>query len=122
LAKLAQHPGLFDAQRLRAARTLYEFDQVFTAPVHGFAGTDDYWSRASARPHMNRIRIPALALNARNDPFIPAGCLPAVSEISPWVTLWQPPHGGHCGFPRGAVPPGNVLAMPEAVLGWMAAR
>ena len=46
LAKLAQHPGLFDRERLRAARTLYEFDNVFTAPLHGFRDTDDYWARA----------------------------------------------------------------------------
>src|SRR5688572_30776077 len=47
LRKLQQHPGLFDARRLRAARDLYEFDNVFTAPLHGFRDTDDYWSRGS---------------------------------------------------------------------------
>ncbi len=50
LAKLAQFPGLFDRQRLLAARDLYEFDNVFTAPLHGFVDTDDYWARASAKP------------------------------------------------------------------------
>ena len=58
LAKLAQHPGLFDRERLLAARTLYEFDNVFTAPLHGFRDTDDYWARASAKPHLARIRVP----------------------------------------------------------------
>ncbi len=76
LAKLAQHPGLFDRDRLLAARTLYEFDNVFTAPLHGFRDTDDYWARASAKPHLARIRMPALVLNARNDPFVPASSLP----------------------------------------------
>jgi predicted alpha/beta-fold hydrolase len=52
LAKLAQHPGLFDRERLLAARDLYEFDNVFTAPLHGFRNTDDYWSRGSAKPHL----------------------------------------------------------------------
>src|SRR4030095_2498779 len=47
LAKLAQHPGLFDRERMLAARTLYEFDNAFTAPVHGFRDTDDYWARNS---------------------------------------------------------------------------
>ena len=71
-AKLAQHPGLFDRERLLRRAHLYEFDNVFTAPLHGFRDTDDYWTRASAKPHLARIRIPALVLNARNDPFVPA--------------------------------------------------
>jgi hypothetical protein len=121
LAKLAQHPGLFDRERLVAARTLYEFDDVFTAPLHGFAGTDDYWARGSAKPHLHRIRIPALVLNARNDPFVPAESLPAAHEVGSHVTLWQPAHGGHAGFPGGRFP-GHVLTLPERVMGWIAAR
>lgn len=120
LAKLAQHPGLFDRQRLLAARDLYDFDNVFTAPLHGFRDTDDYWARASAKPHLRRIRVPALVLNARNDPFVPAASLPQAHEVSRFVTLWQPPHGGHVGFPGGRFP-GHVLTLPEAVLGWMRA-
>ena len=121
LAKLAQYPGLFDRQRLQAARTLYDFDNVFTAPLHGFRDTQDYWRRASAKPHLQRIRIPALVLNARNDPFIPARSLPGPAEVSPMVTLWQPEHGGHVGFAQGRWP-GHVLTLPEQVLGWMAAQ
>lgn len=118
LAKLAQHPGLFDRQRLMAAQDLYEFDNVFTAPLHGFKNTDDYWSRASAKPLMNEIRIPALALNACNDPFVPACSLPQSSDVSSSVTLWQPKHGGHVGFAQGSVP-GNVRGLPDAVGGWL---
>ena len=119
LAKWQQHPGLFDRQRLQAARTLYEFDEVFTAPLHGFRGTDDYWARASAKPHLHRIRIPALVLNARNDPFVPADSLPRAGEVGRFVTLWQPAHGGHAGFPAGRFP-GHLRALPQHVLGWMA--
>ena len=118
LAKLAQHPGLFDRQALLRARDLYEFDHVFTGPLHGFADADDYWLRASAKPHLHRIRIPALALNARNDPFIPASSLPAAPDCGPYVRLWQPAQGGHVGFPSGD-PPGHVLGMPQAVLQWL---
>ena len=118
LAKWAQHPGLFDRDRLIAARDLYEFDDVFTAPLHGFKNTEDYWARGSAKPHLQRIRIPALVLNARNDPFVPAASLPRAGEVGPHVTLWQPAHGGHVGFPAGA-PPGHVQTMPQAVLGWL---
>jgi predicted alpha/beta-fold hydrolase len=121
LAKLAQHPGLFDRDTLLAARTLYEFDNVFTAPLHGFRDTDDYWQRGSAKPHLHRIRIPALVLNARNDPFVPASCLPTPSEVGEHVTLWQPAHGGHVGFPAGSFP-GHVLVLPERAMDWMKAQ
>jgi predicted alpha/beta-fold hydrolase len=104
LRKLAQHPGLFDATALRAARDLYEFDNLFTAPLHGFRNTDDYWARASAKPHLNRIRVPTLVLNALNDPFVPAWSLPEQQQATPWVKLWQPAHGGHVGFTQGRWP------------------
>jgi predicted alpha/beta-fold hydrolase len=118
LKKLVQHPGLFNADALRAARDLYEFDNVFTAPLHGFKNTEDYWSRASAKPQLHQIRIPALVLNARNDPFVPAGCLPRRSEVGPCVTLWQPAHGGHVGFPQGRMP-GHIRYMPDVVGDWL---
>ena len=119
LAKLRQHPGLFDERRLLAARNLYEFDNVFTAPLHGFRDTDDYWKRASAKPKLSDIRIPALVLNALNDPFIPAQSLPRQSDVGEHVTLWQPRHGGHVGFAGGALPPGNAMKMPTSVFGWL---
>jgi predicted alpha/beta-fold hydrolase len=118
LAKLAQHPGLFDAGRLRRARDLYEFDNLFTAPLHGFRDTEDYWRRASAQPRLAEIRMPALVVNARNDPFVPADSLPAAHEVGRHVTLWQPEHGGHVGFASGP-PPGDVRGLPRAVMGWM---
>jgi hypothetical protein len=127
LAKWAQHPGLFDRERLQRARTLYEFDDVFTAPLHGYRNTPDYWARASALPHLRAIRIPALVLNAANDPFVPAGSLPPVAAggsamFTREVTLWRPRHGGHVGFPQGRLPPARVQAMPQAVADWLAAH
>ena len=119
LAKLVQHPGLFDRDALIAARDLYAFDDVFTAPLHGFQGTDDYWLRGSAKPRLADIRIPALVVNAINDPFVPGSSLPRQGEVGRHVTLWQPPHGGHVGFPMG-LPPGHVRGMPERVGAWLA--
>jgi predicted alpha/beta-fold hydrolase len=121
LAKLAQHPGLFDPRALMGVRDLYEFDNVFTAPLHGFKNTEDYWGRASAKPHLQRIRLPALALNARNDPFVPAWSLPHPNEVGDCVTLWQPDHGGHVGFAQGPLP-GHVRGLPAAVGGWLASQ
>lgn len=121
LKKLEQHPGLFSAEALLAARDLYAFDNVVTAPLHGFKNTEDYWERASAKPHMRRIAVPALALNALNDPFVPAASLPQAADVSAAVTLWQPRQGGHVGFPSAPFP-GHVRAMPEAVCGFLAAH
>jgi len=117
-AKLAQHPGLFNRDAMQRARDLYEFDNIFTAPLHGFKNTEDYWTRASAKPHLHSIRVPALALNAKNDPFVPLDSLPRPDEVGPCVTLWQPEHGGHVGFAGGRWP-GHVRHMPQAVGLWL---
>jgi predicted alpha/beta-fold hydrolase len=121
LRKLQQHPGLFDRDALLQAQDLYTFDNVFTAPLHGFAHTEDYWARASAKPHLADVAIPALVLNPRNDPFVPAGSLPGPGQVSRRVQLWQPATGGHVGFPQGRFP-GHVRAMPQAVGAWLLAQ
>ena len=118
MERLALHPELFDPRALQASRDLYEFDNIFTAPLHGFKDTEDYWARASAKPRMADIQIPALALNAKNDPFMPASSLPQPGQVGKHVTLWQPEHGGHVGFPGGAFP-GHVHSMPQAVGQWL---
>jgi hypothetical protein len=117
LRKLAQYPGLFDKAAMLASRDLYEFDNVVTAPLHGFRDTKDYWTRASAKPHMANIRIPALAINALNDPFIPPSSLPKVQEVSSYVRLWQPSRGGHVGFASDVLRdfPGHLETLPRFV-------
>ena len=119
LQKWQQHPGLFDKDALLAARDLYAFDNVFTAPLHGFQDTADYWHRASSKPLLPLIQVPALVVNALNDPFVPADSLPGACDVGPCVTLWQPEHGGHVGFAQGRWP-GHVRAMPDAVSDWLA--
>jgi predicted alpha/beta-fold hydrolase len=119
LKKLAQYPKLFDGKALAAARDLYDFDNVFTAPLHGFLNTEDYWTRGSAKPLLHQIKVPALVVNAGNDPFVPKSCLPLQSDVGKHVTLWQPSQGGHVGFPSGSIP-GHVRAMPQVVGGWLA--
>lgn len=117
-AKWQQYPGLFDLQKAECATTLQDFDDAFTAPVHGFRDVMDYWTRASALPGLRQIAIPALLLNARNDPFVPAQALPRASDVSGRVTLWQPAHGGHVGFAQGAWP-GRIWGLPERVMDWL---
>jgi predicted alpha/beta-fold hydrolase len=113
--KLARFPGLFDERRMRAARNLYEFDDVVTAPLHGFDGADDYWRRASAKPLLRGIGVPTLLLNARNDPFLPAHGLPQGHEISSSVTAEFPHEGGHVGFVTGSLP-GRLDWLPLRLL------
>jgi predicted alpha/beta-fold hydrolase len=112
LAKVQQFPGVADVDRLRASRNLYEFDNEYTAPVHGFRSTEDYWNRASGKPWLGGVRIPHLVLNALNDPFVPASSLPRAPEVSRYVRLEQPQQGGHIGFARGA-PPGRLDYLPQ---------
>jgi uncharacterized protein len=101
LAKLERFPDLYDAAVVRAARTFREFDHVVTAPLHGFRGVDHYWSAASSGPWLERIRVPTLLLNARNDPFLPEHALLAASRnAAPCVLLEFPRTGGHVGFPH----------------------
>jgi len=114
LAKLARFPGLYDAGAVRASRTLREFDDLVTAPLHGFKDADDYWTRASSKPGLKHIRVPTLILNAKNDPFVPASALPGAGEVSAAVTLEQPEQGGHVGFVTGPFPGRSWL--PQRVL------
>jgi predicted alpha/beta-fold hydrolase len=100
LAQLDAFPGLFDGARLRAARTFREFDDLYTAPVHGFRDVDHYWTSASSGPWLEHVRVPTLVLNARNDPFLPEqALLAAASTAARCILLEFPRSGGHVGFP-----------------------
>ena len=112
VAKAVRFPGIADTTRLQASRNLYEFDNAYTAPVHGFRDTDDYWRRASGKPWLAGVRVPHLVLNALNDPFVPAASLPQRSEVSSFVRLEQPAGGGHIGFASGAIP-GRLDFLPQ---------
>jgi predicted alpha/beta-fold hydrolase len=114
LAMAARFPGLLDAARIRAVRSMWEFDDVVTAPLHGFGGADDYWSRASSKPWLTSIAVPTLVLNAKNDPFIPAASLPRADEASAAVALEQPREGGHAGFVTGPAP-GRLDWLPRRI-------
>jgi len=112
LEKIARFAGTASAEAVRASRNLYEFDNAYTAPVHGFRDTDDYWSRASGKPWLGAVQVPHLVLNARNDPFVPAASLPRPADVSRFVHLEQPEEGGHIGFARGG-PPGDLGFLPQ---------
>lgn len=119
LLKLAQYPGLFDRERLLRARTFHDFDDLVTAPLHGFASCYDYWERCSSKRFVAAIRTPTLIVNARNDPFLPASALIAPSSVPDDVRLCYPAEGGHAGFPVGNFP-GRIDAIGRGALEFFA--
>lgn len=115
LAMAKCFPGLLDETKIRQARTMYEFDDAVTAPLHGFTGTRDYWRRGSSKPWLRQVAVPTLVLNAKNDPFVPAASLPGPAETSRDIVLEQPEQGGHVGFMAGPFP-GQLDWLPQRLL------
>jgi predicted alpha/beta-fold hydrolase len=107
ILKLTQHPGLFSQERALAARTIEDFDDAVTAPVHGFAGSNDYYTRSSSIHFIDRISVPTLLLSAEDDPFLPSEVLGRVRQFAArnrHVTAEFSRHGGHVGFLAGKIP------------------
>ncbi len=107
LSKIDRHPELAPLRAVSNARTLWEFDDQFTAPLHGFADAADYYARASALSFLHGIRLPTLLLSAVDDPFLPPAVLDDVRHIAadnPALTLEFPDRGGHVGFTAGRWP------------------
>jgi hypothetical protein len=105
--KLSRDPALFDASALERARTLFDFDDAVTAPVHGFKSATDYYARSSSLGFLSRIRRPTLLLSAYDDPFLPPEVLSDVAHVAqknPYLTVEFHGHGGHVGFISGRVP------------------
>lgn len=100
--KRPRFPDQIDLRGAWKIRDFRGFDDRFTAPLHGFKDAADYWDRSSSRPFVSRISIPALLVNAANDPFLGPGCFPrAEAEGSEFFHLEVPEDGGHCGFSNG---------------------
>ena len=115
LKKLDNFPGLFDAVAVAECTTLYQFDNLVTAPLHGFSNTDEYWTLSSSKPWLKHIQVPTLVINARNDPFMPSSFLPAKTDVSYSVLLEFPAEGGHVGFLSSPFP-GNLTWLPQRIV------
>ena len=103
--KLKKYPDLVDAKALRAVHSVAQFDELVTAPVHGFKNAADYWAKSSSINFLRKIRRPTLLINARNDPFLPAEALPLQAvEENRFLSAEFPASGGHLGFLEGAFP------------------
>jgi predicted alpha/beta-fold hydrolase len=117
LQKIERFGPVADAEQVRQARDLYDYDNAYTAPVHGFRNTDDYWARASGKPWLAAVTVPHLVLNALNDPFVPVASLARAQDVSSQVRLEQPTDGGHAGFVQGALP-GRLDYLPQRLYDW----
>lgn len=107
LAKLEHFPDLADRDTLVSVRSLYDFDDVLTAPVHGFTNADDYYTRSSSIAWIDRITLPTLLLSAADDPFLPREVLDEVRALArhnPALTIEFVERGGHVGFVSGHLP------------------
>ncbi len=99
LDKVAAHPAELDARGIHRLKTFREFDDRYTAPLHGFADAEDYWARCSSMPVLDGITLPTLLVNAEDDPFLPAACYPLdLARDHPHLYLCTPRYGGHLGF------------------------
>lgn len=107
-------PEAMDPSGLDAIRTFREFDDRYTAPLHGFRDANDYWERSSSKPFMEGIRVPSLLVNAENDPFLGPGCYPREQAARNSLFMLEvPKNGGHVGFSRRG---------PERGEDWMSLR
>jgi predicted alpha/beta-fold hydrolase len=84
--------------------TIYDFDNLVTAPIHGFEDADDYYTRSSSRQFIPSIKTPTLILHAIDDPFMTPAAIPGRKEIPPDVSMELSQSGGHVGFITGALP------------------
>jgi hypothetical protein len=124
-AKLAQFPGLVPLEPLRAAQTLWDFDDRFTAPVHGFADAADYYAQSSSIHFLPRITTPTLLVSAVDDPFLPADVLDDVRRAAhgvPSITVDFVPNGGHVGFTTGTLPWRAHAWAEQRAVHWLASH
>ncbi|MGU9952011.1 MAG: YheT family hydrolase [Gammaproteobacteria bacterium WSBS_2016_MAG_OTU1] len=103
--KSRRYPAICNMKELNKARTVGDFDRIYTAPTHGFADATDYWTKASSAKALLSMTTPMLCINAQNDPIVPVKSLP--KEAAATVKFCQPHHGGHgsfCGTPKDWLP------------------
>ncbi len=98
-AKMTTLPGLINDIGYDKIKTFKDFDDRYTAPIHGFTGAEDYWAKCASKQFLSSITIPSLLLNAKNDPFLTEKCCPwEIAQNSPHLFFEHPHSGGHVGF------------------------
>ena len=98
--QILQRAGI-DVQRGVTATGFYQFDDVITAPLHGFSGAEDYYYRASACRVLHEVTVPTLMLQSADDPLLGAKCMPVPEAVSSTIEIETTERGGHVGFVYG---------------------
>jgi predicted alpha/beta-fold hydrolase len=102
--KFRSQPSPVSLPTMESLKTIRQFDNEITAPLHGFASAEDYYTKSSSRQFLKSIQVPTLILHAKDDPFMPASVIPNPDELSSAIQLEVLPKGGHVGFVSGSVP------------------
>lgn len=121
LAMSKRFPGLLDDEKIKSAKTIHDIDGAVTAVLYGAESADDYYAKNASKPWLDKITLPALIINAKNDPFMPPEFLPTQAEVSPTVTLEYTEEGGHVGFVTSPFP-GHVEWLPKHLLEFFEAQ
>ncbi|MGH7653266.1 MAG: YheT family hydrolase [Gemmatimonadaceae bacterium] len=121
IKKSERYPDLCDLTKLRSAQTFFEFDDLLTGPLHGFAGAHDYYSKSSSIHFLDDVRVPTLLMSAWNDPFLPQEVLAAVRNIArrnQYLFVEFPFTGGHVGWVSGQ-PWAQRYYMESRIIEWL---
>jgi predicted alpha/beta-fold hydrolase len=123
--KLELFPDLVERHRLEGARTMFDFDDVFTAPLHGFAGAFDYYQQSSSKRWLRNVSVKTLLLSSTDDPFLPEEVLSEIRNIARINTALEvefTSRGGHVGFVAGRTPFNPFYYLEQRVADFLAAR
>lgn len=97
--KAQRYPKLISVDNYADIRNFRQFDDRYTAPLHGFKDAEDYWQQSSSLFYLEKIKIPTLLVNAVNDPFLTPQCFPVdIATQHQYLHLEMPESGGHVGF------------------------
>lgn len=117
-AKARDFPARINADNYHLIKNFRHFDDRYTAPIHGFKDAADYWQKSSCKPVLKDIRVPALLINAKNDPFLAESCFPYdEAKNSRWLHLEVPQSGGHVGFME--INRNHIYWMERRVVKWL---
>lgn len=91
------------SKHIKNIKSIYEFDDVYTAKIHGFKDALDYYDKNSSKQFLKGIKIPTLMIHAKDDPFMPSSVLPSKEELSQMISFELNENGGHVGFVEGTL-------------------
>ena len=114
IRKIKDHNLSIEIQSIRECTTLKQFDNYFTAPMHGYTDVNDYWSRASSEPFLSSIKTPTMIIHAENDPFLPGNKLKTLTQNNGNIMLNLTTQGGHVGYTSDPFP-GHIDWLPKQI-------